>query len=344
MKTKVSVPGKVHLIGEHAVVYGEPAILTSIGRRVFVEAEKLDSDKVKISVNYDDKEKYEDETTVEEARTIGREALRLWEEGSKTGDFSKVFELGKGNKFGWVSIGYIMEKLGIDSGVSVRVDQRVPLGSGLGSSSAYSVALAMALSKLFDKDATQDTANNLGYELERFKHGKPSGGDNSACSFGGLVWFKKGDPNIIKPLKDEIQYKLENFVLVYTKKPEKTTGELVQAVRDLDEEFRNHRVKKLGELTNEMLDVLKQKDFHRMKDIINETQKHLADLDVSIAEIDEIAEAVRKLGGAAKLCGAGGGGTMLCWHEDKAKLIAAIKQLGYEPWETDLAVEGVRVE
>jgi hypothetical protein len=35
---------------------------------------------------------------------------------------------------------------------------------------------------------------------------------------------------------------------------------------------------------------------------------------------------------------------MLCYHEDKEKLINLIKNLGYEPWETELAVEGVRIE
>ena len=57
-----------------------------------------------------------------------------------------------------------------------------------------------------------------------------------------------------------------------------------------------------------------------------------------------MAKAVKSIGGAAKLCGAGGGGVMLCYHEDKQKLINVIRNLGYKPWETKLGVEGVRVE
>lgn len=36
-KIKVSAPGKIILSGEHAVVYGKPAILTTIGKRVFLQ-------------------------------------------------------------------------------------------------------------------------------------------------------------------------------------------------------------------------------------------------------------------------------------------------------------------
>ena len=44
------------------------------------------------------------------------------------------------------------------------------------------------------------------------------------------------------------------------------------------------------------------------------------------------------------MCGACYGGMMLAWHEDKEKLMQTIRSLGFEPFEADLAVEGVRVE
>lgn len=38
--TIVSAPGKIHLLGEHAVVYGKPALLTAINRRLYVEIKR----------------------------------------------------------------------------------------------------------------------------------------------------------------------------------------------------------------------------------------------------------------------------------------------------------------
>ncbi|MBI4176440.1 MAG: mevalonate kinase [Candidatus Aenigmarchaeota archaeon] len=337
---RVSVPGKVHLIGEHAVVYGEPAILAAVDMRTFVEAEKADE----VSFNHFTDTEHFDTFSVEEILEAGRKAEELWKEGFEKKDFSHIFSFVKGNDFRKAGIGIILDRLGIDSGVKVQVDSKLPMGSGLGSSSSISVALVKAIAEAHGKSLSKEEVNNLAYELEKLKHGTPSGGDNTACCFGGLVWFQKASPkNIIQPLEKEISHKLENFVLVYTKAPEKTTGELVSLVRNLEENFKDQRVKHIGKMAHEMREILKHKNYSRMKEIINETHKNLSELGVSIPEMEQIASEVRNIGGAAKLCGAGGGGTMLCWHEDKQKLANLIKDLGYTPWETELAVEGVTV-
>ncbi len=197
----------------------------------------------------------------------------------------------------------------------------------------------------YEKQITLDEINNIAFKMEQIIHGTPSGGDNSACCFGRVIWFQKSTPsNIINPLAQEVPYKLENFVLVYTKPPEKNTGELIQIVRNLDEPYRNQRVQEIGRMTHQMLEALKKKDIKTIQNLINKTQKNLRELGVSIPEIDEIASVVVEIGGAAKLCGAGGGGIMLCHHDDKKKLIDTISSLGYKPIETELAVEGVKID
>jgi mevalonate kinase len=99
-----------------------------------------------------------------------------------------------------------MNKLNINSGVSVKIDQKIPLGSGLGSSSNYSVASSLAFSKLFSNDTSLEAINSLAFGLERFKHGMPSGGDNSTCCYGGLIWFQK-NPSAVRLIFD-IHFKL----------------------------------------------------------------------------------------------------------------------------------------
>jgi mevalonate kinase len=343
-KIKVSAPGKVHLIGEHAVVYGEPAIIAAIGKRTYVEispAEDITYHDVAwpdVSHNWKVKQVFE----------ITQKTLDLWNEGNEKKDFSELFSFIKENGYeGYRAcvLGLAMKNLGVNRGFSITVDSKIPTGAGLGSSASRAVATTKAIAELFEKELSSEEINDVAFQQEKIIHGTPSGGDNSACCFGGLVWFKKAQPqNEITSLKEEVPYKLENFVFVYTSPPQKTTGELVQLVRELDEGYRTERTKKIGEMCHEMLDVLKRKDFQRMKEIMNQSQKNLAELKVSTEEIDKIVRYVQEIGGAAKLCGAGGGGIVLCYHEEKNKLIDLIKNIGYDPWESELAVEGVKTE
>lgn len=339
---KVSAPGKVHMVGEHSVVYGEPAIIAAIGKRCYVEAEQ--SRDVRIESRELDTERiYPLAETIDFANNM----QKLWNDGFESKNFSQMFEFMKKDSMHptKAAIGKALISMDINSGVAIKISSDVPIGAGLGSSSSMAVAIVKVVAELYQKNLSHEEINEIAFGIEQFNHGTPSSGDNSACCFGGLIWFQKSNPkNIIQPLKEEIPYEMENFVLVNVGKPQKTTGELVQHVRNLAEEFRNPRIKALGAATLAMRDALKQRDFSKMKALINFAQRYLGELGVSTPEIDEISKTVLTIGGAAKLCGAGGGGTVLCYYEDKDKLIETIKGLGYEPLEVELGVEGVRIE
>lgn len=341
----VSAPGKILLIGEHAVVYGEPAIVAAVEKRTYAT---IKSSK---NITYTDlaSPHISHTWTFKEIFEITQKTKELWRIGNKKKDFSELFNFIKNNHYKYYSaslLGIAMEKLEIDGGnFSVKIDSRFPSGAGLGSSASRAVAITKGIAEFFGKKITLEKINEIAYEQEKIIHGTPSGIDNSICCFGGVIWFRKSQPkNEIKPLKEQIPYELKNFVLVFTKMREKTAGQLIQMVRQLNEDYRNKRIKEMGKMAVEMLEVLKKRDFERMKEIINLTQKNLEELGVSCKEIDKIAQTIRLIGGAAKICGAGGGGVMLCYHEDKQKLIKTIKKLGYKPWETKLGVEGVRIE
>ncbi len=342
---KVSAPGKVHLIGEHAVVYGHPAIIAAVGRRIYIEAKK--SDKI---ILIDDRFKSQREWSVKEAKEYAKNARNIWTECVAKGNFSELVTWAKDNghftNYWKAMIGIILDMVGADSGIEVHITKcDIPTGSGLGSSSATAVAIAKAASELYERDFSMEKINEIAFECEKLVHGNPSGGDNTTCCYGGLIWFQKAQPkNTIIPLGKEIPYKLENFVLAYTRTPEKSTGELVQMVRNIPESERNPKMQEIGKMTYEMKEVLKKKDYKRMKEIINRTNQILASFGLSVRETDEIYEKVISMNGAAKMCGACGGGVMLTWHGHPEKIISAIKELGFEPLPADLAVEGVRIE
>ncbi len=336
-----SAPGKVHLVGEHAVVYGEPTILAAVGLRTYCEAKKSEYVRI-ISKSRGTDERFPLSEVMGETNRM----LRLWGLCAKKGDFSGVIKEMKrdSTRFKKVAVGLSLKMMGIEDGVTIKVWGDVPIGAGLGSSASLAAAIAKSISLEFGAGADVEKINEIAYECEKLSHGRPSGGDNSACCYGGLIWFQKEEPNVIMSLKEEVPYKLENFCLVYTTKPLKTTGELVQLVGNLPENVRGPKVKDIGLCTRAMLEALKARDFDSVKVLINRAQDNLAGLGVSVDEIDEVVAKVRSIGGAAKGCGAMGGGIVLCYHENRDKLVETLRGMKLEPLEADLGVEGVRME
>lgn len=337
----VSAPGKIIMIGDHSVVYGEPAIIASIGLRCYATAEKSDA----IIVN--DRRINSGKFEVSEAIAFATRMEKLWGAGAQKNDFSELFQAMKSDSMSFkkAAIGKILKELGISAGAKLTLSSDIPPHvGGMGSSAAFAIVLTMAIAELNAKRLSLEKINEIAYGIEKMQHGNPSGGDNSACCYGGLIWFQRAQPNTIIPLKNEIPYALENFVIVNAGKRKKSTGELVQHVKNLPENYRNPRIKRLGACAREMRSALKARDFKSVKELMNTAQQNLSELGVSTKRIDEITGAVKAIGGGAKLSGAGGGGMVLCYHDDKAKMIKAIKQLGCAPIETALAVEGVRTE
>ena len=333
---KVSAPGKIIIIGEHAVVYGKPAIIAAVYKRCTVSMEKskgitISSPIMKDSAHF----------TVAEAKKLSEKADALWKECAQAKDFSPLFAATKKNGNALkAGVGKIFREFQIGAGADISIASQIPIGYGMGSSAALAVSLAKAASSLYGKKASLEEINAVAYKLEQYAHGTPSGGDNTASCFGGIMRYIK-EPKSMEQLD---LGKLENFILVYCAPPAKTTGELVQGVRNLGAAFRTDRMDALGLLAERMLAALRKRDHAEIKSTISETQKNLQELGVSTPEIDKLCRAVKKAGGAAKLCGAGGGGVVMCYHEDGAMLESVVRAAGYEPQHVQLGAEGVRTE
>jgi len=338
---KVSAPGKIHLIGEHSVVYGKPAIIAALGLRCYVDAKKSDN------VIFESKDFGDAEYSTEEVFDAEKKATELWTKGRSKGNFSDLFSYYKTDRIMplMIATGTALKKARAKSGINLKIKSEIPIGSGLGSSSAMAVTISKAVTEVYGRKITAEDLNGMAFDIEKFNHGNPSGGDNSACCYGGFIWFQRGSPrNLISPFFSSAPEILGKFVLVNMGRPEKTTGELVQAVRDLPEDYRNIRTSVLGRLAYEMKQTLENRDVDRIAGIINRAQQILSELGVSTEKIDKLVLGVKEVGGAAKLCGAGGGGTVLCFHKNKEELKRTIRGMGHEPQDVELGVEGVRTE
>lgn len=295
---KVSIPGKIHLIGEHSVVYSKPAILASINLYIRAKISKSKSKQILGLVQYDD-------------------ALQKMQNAIE----KKIQE-----KF----------KLKEILGYKIEIDKSgIPVGSGLGTSASLSAAFTICLLKFLKLEYKNDDVFEIALEGEKIFHGNPSGGDLAAVLNKGLIYFKKDKDQKVKitPLKSKVSENVKNLFLIDSGKPIETTAEMVAMVSS-KYKVASSKLEKIFEsqekLTKDMLQVLKSGDQKGFFEIIKKAEENLEKLGVVGKTAKAIIRKIEDLGGAAKISGAGGvkggSGMILAIHKDPNILIKFAKK------------------
>ena len=307
----VSVPGKIHLMGEHAVVYGRPALLTAINRRLSVSV----SPGIKgIKVISDEPSEY----------------------------IYQIATLVLGN--------FRITKI---PGVTITVISDIPSGYHLGSSAAVAVATIGALTYFLKKIWNPPLFNKLAYEAEKIQHGNPSGGDNTAVTFGGLIWYRK-ELEFLKSMW-QLPFKphknIDHFFLINTGKPAETTGEMVALVGAKIKSHRLQMEKLLSQneiQTKRITAALKDGNESELLDAIRLGERTLEGMGVVSAKVTLFIRAIEKAGGAAKILGGGGrskgAGFVLCYHKEKKQIGNICAEYRFGTSDIALGGEGVRLD
>lgn len=131
-------------------------------------------------------------------------------------------------------INYIYQPYSIPlAAADLFVSSEFPVGAGLGSSAAFSVAIVGALFQAWKPELCEEKEliSRWAYQCEKIFHGKPSGIDNSICTFGGAILFKEG--HIVDRLQNLVN---EEIVLVYTN-VRRNTKKLVHQASERREKF-----------------------------------------------------------------------------------------------------------
>ncbi|MEZ4663580.1 MAG: hypothetical protein R2911_39060 [Caldilineaceae bacterium] len=162
-----SAPGKVILLGEHAVVYGRPAIAVPVWETT-ATAVITDAEPGRGAIA---------------ARDLGQVFPLVTPAGAEEHPFSMVTRL-------------TLARLHLPPNPDWRIEltSTIPIASGLGSGAALSAALVRAIFATTGQNADAATVSALVYESERYFHGTPSGIDNTVIAYGAPVWFIKGTP------------------------------------------------------------------------------------------------------------------------------------------------------
>jgi mevalonate kinase len=346
----VSAPGKLHLLGEHTVVHNKPAIIIAADKRCFIEISARTNRSIKII-----SKNYKKEVTADFSEIVSKfqTAEKNWEKYNEDNNIELLKSITKDPlDYPLLIIGQFISSYKLESlrGFDLKIDSQIPVGAGMGSSGALAVSIIGALCLLMNKKFDKTEINKIAYFCEQKKHGKPSGGDNTASCFGGLIWFKKNEGT--KPLKFTLSKNItKNFYVVNTGTPVETTGEMVSMVKDLLKENPESTQKIFDDqekLVHELLPVLRKSNSEEIIRIIRGGEKNLESLGVVSPYVQKIIKDIEESGGAAKINGGGGKtkgtGMLLIYHKDLKKLQKALKNYKLIPTQLTLGVEGLKIE
>jgi mevalonate kinase len=279
MIKEATAPAKVILLGEHAVVYGQPAIAIPVSSlRAAAQAVTADLG-TGLQINVGD--------------------VRFADNKNHIIDdpLQSIVKL-------------VTNKLNCPlPDLTITVNSDIPVASGLGSGAAISTAIARALLSVFNRTLGDDELNDLVYEVEKIHHGTPSGVDNTVIVYERPVYFAREKPLEFLSIDGSF------YFLVADTGISALTRVAVADVRTLYEAepiFYDRVFEAIGALVLEAQSALATNDSTKLGTLMNQNQKFLQQLTVSSTELDRLVDAALGAGAyGAKLSGGGRGGNMI---------------------------------
>jgi len=326
MPTTSSAPGKVYLFGEHAVVYGEPAVPCAIERRARVTVSERDDDRLRVS-----------------AEDLSLDGFTVEYGAGDAPDVDVPTPLIEA-AMGYVDAALEQARDAADrpnAGFDVQIESEIPLGAGLGSSAAVVVAGIDAAARELDSALDPAEVAERAYRVEHeVQDGQASRADTFCSAMGGAVRVEGDDCRTIDA--PDLP-----FVVGYDGASH-DTGALVADVRALRDEydFARDTVEAIGDLVRQGEDALAAGDVAELGRLMDFNHGLLAALGVSSRSLDELVWAARDAGAhGAKLTGAGGGGCVVALDPGSGTETAlSLTPACDETFRAALAHEGVRAE
>jgi D-glycero-alpha-D-manno-heptose-7-phosphate kinase len=230
----------------------------------------------------------------------------------------------------------------------------IPSGTGLGSSGSFTTALLKALYAHRMRSIDPKDLAELACRIEIDILGEPIGKqDQYIAACGGITCFTfNPDGSVdVEPLGISIDTKfdLEDNLLLFFTGFSRGAGSILKDQNDRTKSHDDamlanlHYVKELGIRSRELLVAGKTSDFGALMHEHWEHKKQRSG-GMSLPQIDEWYELGRRSGAiGGKLVGAGGGGFLLFYAEDRNRLRHAMAHAGLEEVRFRFEFEGTKV-
>ena len=290
--TSASAPGKIILFGEHAVVYGRPALAIPV-TQVHADVEISDADSTGVWIDAPDVNLQAELNTLSSDHPIA----------------SVIHNL------------FFLSRVSPFPNLHIRVSSTIPVASGLGSGAAVTVALTRALAAHIQYAMTDEDVSAFTYEIEKLHHGTPSGIDNTVVTYAKPVYFIKGQPI------ETFEVGQPFTIVIGDTGISAPTKESVGDVRKLweaDKAQWENVFDEIADISFAARHVIRDGWIKMLGALMDENHAFLQELTVSSPELDNLVSAARQAGAlGAKMSGGGRGGNMIALAEEgTASLIA----------------------
>lgn len=299
--------GKVILVGEHFVVAGNHAIVCGINSKTTATVERISA------LDY--------ELIDNRLETSGYKAEKLEQQKD--------------------SMRFIFKAMTIDphkTPIRITLAGDLVAASGVGASAAGCAAIARALNDEFKLGLNDEQINAVAFQGELGYHGTPSGIDNTAATFGGLLWYQKGNPPKFEKIiaKKPFEIVLGNTGIIGDTK---TLVLGVQERKQKQPEKFNPVFEEAETIAIQSRHLVETGDLKKLGVLMNRNHELLQTIGVSHPKLEELVKIARENGAwGAKITGAGGGGYVLALTPGKLQQVIAdaMHESGFETIQTTI--------
>jgi mevalonate kinase len=294
--------GKTILIGDQFVLRGVPAIVSALPFETEATVELTDGGGWTVEDNRIEVPGYKEKKKEQQAESINR----------------------------------ILEVMGIDvrtTPIKITYGGSLLAGSGVGASAASCVSLARALDATFELGLSTEEINHVGWEGEFAYHGIPSGIDNTASTYGGLLVYRvENDQKSFERIEVERPFRIVLANSGVTADTSKLDG-FVLGLKAEDPDLFAERCRIITEQSLAMRKALERYDLETVGGLLTDNHEILVEMGLSHEKLVELCDRAIEMGAhGAKLTGGGRGGYMIALTPEEStqeRIASAFEDDGY---------------